>query len=252
MVWPYAILGDDIVFFELKASSLYREWMESWGIPIANEKSLVSDHVAEFLGCVITANSVVPGFKWKAGVSDQNFIDLARCIGPGALIFMKPRQRRVLQFIADLPYPYGLGWNPLGVPLEERLTPLIEMIWAADDRLRTFSSRAERSTRLLYSSLDLSGTPIPGREADVDVLTSDQLVDEVVEELLPGWESGPWIWPNLTEVALFQGVQPSTSEKLRHSLRRNSYVETRKEASALVVQERKLRRWLARSRAANV
>lgn len=246
-ILPYAIVGDDVVICDWEVAELYRKVMESWGVEISELKTLWSNTTAEFLGRLITPNSVIQGFKWKAGVSDQNFIDLARNIGPGALLFMRPRQRRILQYIADLPEPYGLGWNPLGIPLSERLTPQIERIWSTEVRLRTFSRRSARSARLLYMSEDLSGTPV-GFESDADFLASDQLADEVVAELLPGWESSELIWNNLPEVALFQGMSQETSHKLRLMLQRTSYVETRKEVSTLVELERKIRRLLARSR----
>lgn len=245
--WPYAIVGDDVFIGNWEVARLYRSRMESLGVPISEDKTLWSTTTAEFVGRVITANAVIQGVKWKGRVTDESFVDLARNIGPGALLLMTHRQRRVLSFIADLPEPYGLGWNPLGIPLEERLTPEIERLWSRDERVRTFESRASRINRLLFAYAD--GIAIPGREPEVDDLASDQEASDVVQELLPGWESwGVSIWPNAVAIGLERELSPQLRTKFTSLLQRNSLVESRVEAPTLVVLERKIRRVLSRSR----
>jgi hypothetical protein len=245
--WPYAIVGDDVFIGDWEVARLYRTRMEALGVAISEHKTLWSTTTAEFVGRVITPNSVVQGVKWKGRVTDESFVDFARNIGPGALTLMTRRQRRVLSFIADLPEPYGLGWNPLGIPLEERLTPMIERTWLRDERLRTFERRATRINRLLYAYS--GGMALPGYEPEVADLASDQEASDVVSELLPGWESwGPAIWPNLTEIAPERDMSPSIRRKYHSFLQRNSSVETRSETPTLVVLERKIRRVLSRSR----
>jgi len=245
-VLPYAIVGDDVVIMDLEVAQLYRKRMEALGVPISEQKTLWSTTTAEFVGRVITSNSVVQGVKWKGRVTDDSFVDLARNIGPGSLILMSPRQRRVLSYIADLPHPYGLGWNPLGIPLSERLTPVIERCWSRDERVRTFESLAKRINRLLYASVERHTS---ADSSALEDLASDQDATSVVSDLLPGWESwGPAIWPNVVEIAPERDISPSTRVKLTHLLQRNSSVETRKESPTLVVLERKIRRVLSRSR----
>jgi len=248
--YPYAIVGDDCTIMDAEVASLYRQVMEAWGVPVDPVKSLESATTAQFVGRVITGDTVVQGFKWKGRVSDESFVDFARNLGPRSLVMMRPRQRRVLSYIADLPEPYGLGWNPLGIPLEERLTPAIERAFAADVRLRTFSRRAARFSHLSYMSDDISGTPVPGFESDAAYLASDQEVSQLVHEVLPMWLNVPYevaLWPNLQEVILERGGPLARDARFRSMLSRISYVETRKEAPALVLLERKIRRALARS-----
>jgi hypothetical protein len=246
-LYPYAIVGDDVVIFEQAVAWLYRSVMERFGIPISLQKSLHSETTAEFVGRVITANAVVQGFKWKGRVSDQSFVDMARMIGPGAVSLMRPRQRQVISYIADLPEPYGLGWNPAGIPLRERLTTQIESIWQRDERLRTFERRAARIHRYIFAQG--MGPRYPGFTAEVSHLASDQEAARIVEQVLPSLAAmEELIWPNLQEVVGLTDVPPDLAEDLRLMLQTTSSVETRKEASTLVTLERKVRRAVRMSR----
>lgn len=249
--YPYAIVGDDLVVMDTDVASLYQEIMTELGVPISEHKTLWSRDTAEFIGRIITPNSVVQGFKWKGRISDDNFVDFCRNFGPRALTLLSSRQKRVISYIADLPEPYGLGWNPFGIPLEERLTPHIERVWSRDERVRTFSRSAERSHRLLYMSSDGSVPHTglgPEWELDVDTLSSDQEDMYLTRQLIPGLEHlGVAVWPNLPAVVAARSLPEGTDVLYDDLLRRTSYAETRKEATALVVLERKVRRSLARS-----
>jgi len=249
--YPYGIVGDDVFIMDREVASLYRQLMESWGVEISLVKTLDSNTTAEFLGRIITPNRVYHGLKWKGRVSDDSFVDFVRNIGPGALTLLRPRQRAMIDFVAPLPEPYGLGWNPLGLPVEARLTPALERVWSRDERVVTFNRRSTRANRLFYHS-DRSWWWRPNDPEwhwDVEDLANDQLAEEVTQVLLPGWESGEWIWPNLPEIVRLRSETPrETSEKLRLMLRRSSYTERHSEVSTLVVLERKARRVLSRSR----
>jgi len=243
-VWPYVIVGDDVVIMNYAVAELYRHRMTSLGVPISEHKTLWSGTTAEFIGRIITSNSVVQGFKWKGRMSDDSFVSFCQQFGPRALAVLSPRQKRVISYIADLPEPQGLGWNPFGIPLSERLTPSIERVWSRDERVRTFMRRSARSNRLLYMSDDKSGTPVPGRETDADFLSSDQEDERLTDELFPGLHLGEALWPNIPSVVLLRELPEDLSDAYSDLLRRTSQVETRKEVSALVVLERKVRRSL--------
>lgn len=247
--YPYVILGDDLVIMDYKVASLVRSWFLSWGMKVADHKSLSSDSVAEFAGRVISSSDVVRGFKWKGPISDESFVAFAAQTGPRSLIMMRPRHKRVLAFIADLPEPYGLGWNPFGIPLEERLTHVIERVWERDERYRTFSSRAERYNRSLYNSSLARGARTVQWFADLDATTSDLEDEIVVRALLPGLDSlGSAIWPNLPHVALERGVPEEVEVMLEAMLKRTSQLESHTSATTLVILERKIRAILTKSR----
>jgi len=251
-MYPYVIVGDDFTVMDNDVAMLYQRIMAKLGVPISEHKTLWSKDTAEFIGRIITSNSVTQGFKWKGRMSDDNFVDFCRNFGPGALTLLNARQKRVISYIADLPEPYGLGWNPFGIPLDERLTPALERVWSRpDERVRTFYRRAERVHRLLYMSEDGRG-PLPKGVSpeewglDADTLSSDQEDEDLSRLLIPGLESlGVAIWPNFPAIVAARSLPMGVQTNYDDMLRRTSYVETRKEATALVVLERKVRRSLA-------
>lgn len=118
----YVILGDDIVIKGKALSDAYRSFMVlQLGCEISEQKSYSSDRVAEFAGKIITPEAIIPTFKWRQ-VSDRSFVDVVRSLGPQSISLLKPRQRRVVKILAEVPdFLGGLGWNPRGVPLRERI-----------------------------------------------------------------------------------------------------------------------------------
>jgi len=250
--WPYAIIGDDLWLGDMEVANLYVDRMTVLGIPASTSKGLVSRNVADFAGRVITPNEVIQGFKWNGRCSDESFVDYCRNIGPGALILMKPRQRRVISYIADLPEPYGLGWNPLGIPLSERLTPQIERLWSRDERVRHFERGATWISRILYSAGWLHQAPYITSNSNFDVapLASDQEALILAHEVFPGWEPSVALWSNVAEVLLRKedSLSPQGRSMLRLMLQRVSSLERRDEVPTLVQLERKIRRALVRDR----
>lgn len=249
-VWPYAIIGDDLWLGDQEVADLYVSRMLSLGVAASTSKGLVSRSTADFAGRVITPKDVIQGFKWKGRSSDESFVDYCRNIGPGALILMRPRQRRVISFIADLPEPYGLGWNPLGIPASERLTPNLERIWSRDERVRTFERGAFWINRILYGSGNLHLTPNAQRALDVAPLASDQEALILASQVFPGWEPEVYLWANVAELLLENKdtLSPQGRVQLRLMLQRVSSLPKRNEVPTLVQLERKIRRVLTRSR----
>lgn len=248
-ILPYVILGDDLVIMDYKVASVVRDWFLRWGMKVADHKGLSSDTVAEFAGRVISSSDVVRGFKWKGQISDESFVSFAQQFGPRSMLMMRPRHKRVLAYIGDLPEPLGLGWNPYGIPLEERLTPHIEAVWERDERFRSFSSRAQRANRALYSSSRVRDASQwhPATHAVLEAATSDQEAEAVVRAMLPGLENlGSAVWPNLPLVALERGVPDEVKDWYESMLKRQSILEDRVSASTLVILERKIRAVLSR------
>lgn len=247
--WPYAIIGDDLWLGDMEVANLYVQRMLSLGIPASTSKGLVSRDVADFAGRVITPNEVIQGFKWKGRSSDESFVDYCRNIGPGALILMKPRQRKVISFIADLPEPWGLGWNPFGVPLSERLTPAIERTWSRDERVRTFERGAVWINRILHAAGWLHQAPWISNNLDVAPLASDQEALILTQQVFPGWNPSTFLWANVAEVLISDdSLSPQGRGLLRLMLQRVSSLEKKDEVPTLVQLERKIRRVLARDR----
>jgi len=255
--YPYAIVGDDVTIFEIEVAIRYRKVMESLGVPISEAKSLFARSTSEFLGRLITPDEVIQGFKWKGRCSDFSFVDLARNLGPGALVLLRKRQRDVIRHIAPLPEPLGLGWNPDGLSWSERVGPWFdEFLKERDERVRSFRSSRAHSADLLYSSREfgsispLKNLGFEGWGAEGDILTSDQEVSELLHEYLPGWSGdhfGEEIWSNILLAALERGVAVESDEKLGRFLREFSSIERSTDVPTLVQWERRIRRILSKN-----
>jgi len=117
----YRILGDDIVINHPEVYKQYRISLTKLGCSVSEQKSMTSSDVAEFAGKIITKGAIIPQFKWRE-ISDLNVVDFVRNIGPSSVSLLKPRQRSLINFLSEVPtFLGGLGWNPAGKPLEERL-----------------------------------------------------------------------------------------------------------------------------------
>jgi len=114
-------VGDDVVICDEDLARVYMTYLEIMGVPVSMEKSLVSDTFAEFAGRIITADKVYIGHKYGV-VNDDNFVDITRQLGPSYVRNLKPFQRQLVELMAPLPEPVGFGWNPKGLPIEQRIT----------------------------------------------------------------------------------------------------------------------------------
>jgi hypothetical protein len=196
----YRILGDDIVITGDAMAREYRTLLDQLGCPISDSKT-ISGRIAEFAGKIITPESVIPTVKWRS-ISDKNFVEYARVLGPKSLPMFRPRQRAVLESIAELPEFWGgLGWNPNGKPLEDRMAqyePLIQLIESGHEeehtvtRVSWFSKymwENQKDPRAIYSPFRPEMVREPGFVSHRMVVDVIQPVTESVQEgeHLPGY-----------------------------------------------------------------
>jgi hypothetical protein len=112
----FVVLGDDVAIVGDDLYKAYRDTLATLECPVAEHKCLHSKHIGEFAGKIIHPDWVLPQLKFRA-VSDRNFLDVARLLGPRSLGIYPKRQRQVLQLLAEGPEDVGgLNWNPRGIP----------------------------------------------------------------------------------------------------------------------------------------
>jgi hypothetical protein len=184
----FFVLGDDVVILDTRIKEEYMDTLALLGCPISEPKSLSSSSLAEFAGKVITDSSVISQYKWR-NVSDDSFIDIARNIGPSSMALFRKRQRRVIKELSEVPeFLGGLGWNPEGKPLGDRLKP-----WIFDDDYKghtrvTGLSRMHRrqlmTSNLVQTVMDerrKTNLPIvyPSPPDDIDQMSLDLLNDKI-------------------------------------------------------------------------
>jgi hypothetical protein len=248
--YDYAIVGDDCTILDREVAVIYRKVMTSLGVPISESKTLDADHTSEFLGRIITPTEVYQGFKWKGKCSDYSFVDLARNLGPSALILMRKRQRDVIRVIAPLPEPLGLGWNPMGISWSKRVGPwLDELLKESDERVRSFRSARRHTNQLLRDTVLDKAFSYNRWWVDGEILTSDQDVLRLYPTYLPGWSGDHWgeeVWYNILEVARSRGNDPESEAEFAEMLRSFSSIERSKDVPTLVQWERRIRRILTK------
>jgi len=117
----YVVLGDDVAIRGAGLHEAYRAYLRSRSMPVSQQKCIESKKLAEFAGKVVTPEAVYSVAKWRR-VSDFNFVDVARSLGPQSLPMFRPRQREVLKVLSVVPeFLGGLGWNSKGLPFKDRL-----------------------------------------------------------------------------------------------------------------------------------
>lgn len=119
----FFVVGDDVVITDHTLYEKYISTLKLLGCPYSPDKTLVSSELSEFVGKVITQNNVYPQLKWR-DISDDNFIDLARLVGPRIQRLLTRKQRQVLDVFAHVSghvHPYGLDWSYPGSNLDEMI-----------------------------------------------------------------------------------------------------------------------------------
>jgi hypothetical protein len=170
----FGLVGDDVVWFKQVLARRYMKIMSDMGCPISVQKTLESDKMAEFLSCIITPTSIIPSYKWRQ-TSDDNFLDIARCLGPRSVALFKGKQKRIIRLISDIPEPFGLGWNPKGLSWYDRSSKVpIE-----PPQLKEFKpvSADHHLMRAWYTNARLSGYL---EDLAIQEATSDQDVGQVL------------------------------------------------------------------------
>jgi hypothetical protein len=182
----FFILGDDVVILDDDLYEKYRSALVTLDCPVSESKTLSSSTLAEFRSALYTENTVIPQHKWRR-LSDDSFLDIVKN-NPYLSPMLLPRQRKVLECISGLPVELGgLGWNPSGLSLKDRLEPFWSVIlkeYVPVDRLMSYNSLV---TNLLYSSKVsylASGSLRP--ERDLKDQAFDQKAIAYVRDILGG------------------------------------------------------------------
>ena len=126
----FCVLGDDVCIGNDSLNLKYRNVLNELGCPVSQQKTLESYKVANFAGYTIMEHEAFPVGKWHT-MSDRNFVDVVRMLGPKSFSLLRPRQRNVVKMIAEVPDVFGgLGFNPRGLSLEQRIHDNMEVIRA--------------------------------------------------------------------------------------------------------------------------
>jgi hypothetical protein len=123
----FVVLGDDVCISDDEVHARYRWYLQQYGCPISEQKSISSNVIAEFAGKVITGNGPLNVEKWKSW-SKRDPLGVVRMFGLGAVELLVPAPfREAIYAFAQVPHPVGLGMNPDGRPTGDRMVGYQEL-----------------------------------------------------------------------------------------------------------------------------
>lgn len=128
----FFVLGDDVVILDDELHEKYRKILKLWEVPTSELKSFSSSKVAQFAGVTYVPSVHFWTPKWRP-FETASILDAAAWWYPGLTTGLKDDE--LIRKILSLPQPYGVGRNPNGLSLDERLSPrLVEAIVDRDWR----------------------------------------------------------------------------------------------------------------------
>jgi hypothetical protein len=184
----FRILGDDIVITNESVYHRYRAILDQLGCQVSESKSLVSDKLGEFAGKLITADGVISINKFSF-YGNSNPLGPLTSLGFPGMKFIPKSVRRKVAAIAAAPEPVGLGLNPRGLSLKERMPDEVIHYWYSFDRhIPSNRSRYNRDARESYLSF-WEGVCIP----DEGVGKPFICCQKDITRILPDRAYDPWI-----------------------------------------------------------
>jgi hypothetical protein len=125
----YYVLGDDLVILDERVADTHRRVLEKLEIPVSWDKSFLGTAFAEFAGKAITPSGVVATAKVPRAGMVNSWYNYLKVIGPKGLRFLPSKIRRIARIVAGIPdFLGGLGFNPRGIPLEERIAQSLNLL----------------------------------------------------------------------------------------------------------------------------
>jgi hypothetical protein len=106
----FFVVGDDVVILKPELAQAYKDILRQMGVPWSPAKTVTSDQLCEFAGKVITQKGVIPQLKWRE-VSNDNFLDVCRLLGPRSRALLTSRQRKVFDLVKHCVQPHGLNFS---------------------------------------------------------------------------------------------------------------------------------------------
>lgn len=147
----YFVVGDDVVILEDKLRERYISVLDRMSCPWSADKSISSNSLAEFAGKVVTEKWVIPQLKWRK-MSNDNFLDLCRLLGPKSVCLLNSRQKRVFDAVAHLCEPVGLNISLPGDNLEKMIERTLAFHSPEKGVLGSLMGLRRRIHKVAYSS----------------------------------------------------------------------------------------------------
>jgi len=214
----FFVLGDDVVILDDDLFRRYIQVLDQMSCPYSQDKSVSSAKLCEFAGKIFTGTKVIPQLKWTE-ISNDNFLDICRQLGPRSRSLLSRRQRVLFDLVAECTLPVGLNFNPNGKPLWVREEITKRLLESRETEVGSLMGLSSVIYHNLYGESTLSqDLRVPTLENVLDlVMTFDKKVWSVLLRLLP---NSLWIsqWIASRDPWGLKGV-PGSIEDLREETR---------------------------------
>jgi hypothetical protein len=202
----FFVLGDDVVILNDDLHQRYLDTLQAWGCPYSPQKSISSNEICEFAGKVITSSSTSSQFKWRE-ISNNNFVDIVKQLGPRSRILLSEKQREVFDLIKHCSTPLGLGFSfkdstlyDLELNTQQVFGPLKEKVLDSLVDQMSVIARNLYGNTLPSSSKLLKETSANTNAASLIVSAFDKNARLVLAKLLP------WFHVEKHDPRLYSGV----------------------------------------------
>jgi hypothetical protein len=153
----FRVLGDDIVINNPEVAEHYREMMDTFECEISEAKSVISDLCGEFAGKILTKDDDITPLKWSNFNIGSPFRPV-EILGKDGYRFLPGKYRKPIKRFVALPEPVGLGLNPDGLSLDNRLDyDTLKWYWPTRYKLLTNNDLTfddkQHHTEVIYNAL---------------------------------------------------------------------------------------------------
>jgi hypothetical protein len=145
----FYVLGDDVVILNDALYSSYIAHLDAMSIPYSQLKSVSSNRYASFAGAHFTKLGRFYTPKWVEW-DRRNLLDVIAYWNYPSL-YKGWKDETLISKVLSLPEPYGIGRNPDGIPLANRLTTslVVELLDKPDREVTHLSTVSWQSVRSL-------------------------------------------------------------------------------------------------------
>jgi hypothetical protein len=186
----FFVVGDDVVILSPLLAERYQRMLEQMGCPWSSHKSISSSNLAEFAGKLILPSGVVPQMKWRE-LSDDNFLDICRLLGPKSRSLLTPRQRKVFDLVKNLLAPLGLNFSSPGSNFQLMLERTMETFPEKDHVISSLMGLTSVVNRNVYTSEFKNPAQLVNWQVVLGKLEAfDEKVKLVLSKIL-GWDANP-------------------------------------------------------------
>jgi len=182
----FLVLGDDVIILNNDLYVKYINCLNTMSCPWSSEKSISSTKLAEFAGKLITSSSVFPMMKYKK-LSNDNFLDICRLLGPRSRVLLSNPQKKVYDDVCHLLPPLGLNFSYPGSNYLRMLEATENTFKPSDAVVASLMGLSSVVRMNIYGKRIVKNVPVDLENLLELLTTFDEKVVAVLQALVP-WE----------------------------------------------------------------